>query len=500
MNLLHKKIGIIIGAIVAVIVLVVLTLFFTPSAKVNYSTVKVSPKDIVQTVTATGQVAGEDSASLAFDTSGTVARVSVHVGDTVKQGQTLGSLSSDILAANLESAMANVTATQATLAQLTQGNRPEAVAVYQQKATDAGITLGTAIHDAYLKTQDAIFNKTDTLFSNPLTANPLITLSTQNDTVKNNINFERLVLGEKLTALGKVGANDFSSTTQAEANDTLNYAKKFTTDLSAIISNPLIQISASNTATVIAAASEINTAMSGYVTAQSAYNEANNSLTLEAAGGTSQDVQAQAAKVAAAQAQADIVSSQINHTVIRAPFDGIITAVNLKIGEVATPGSVAFGIITKSLKIEVRVPENDISKIAVGDTADVTLDAYSSDTIFPAVVSEIDPAATLINGINSYKVKLRFVSDDPRIRSGMSANVSIVTAHDDQAIAVPDQAVITRGTSHFVLVEDTQGNFAERQVSTGITGSGYTAITSGIQAGDTIASFGNGNSNVSIQK
>lgn len=494
----HKKLVIVLGAIVAAALLAVITIAVIPNPKINFNTVQAQRMDLVQAIAATGQVAGDATASLAFDTAGTVARVNVRAGDSVQKGQVLGALSSDILSANLESAQANVVAAQAQLSQLEQGNRPEAVAVYSQKVSDAGTTFATAIRDAYLKVQDALNNKTDALFNNPQSANPTINITTANDIIKNTINNERLTLGEKLTTWGTISGNDFSAQTQATASDTLNYAKKFFTDLAAITGNltpgnsglSSSQISAYGTM-VNAGASEANTAMSSYIIALNNYTEASGNLTLAAAGGTPQDVQAQSAKVAAAQAQADLVQSQINHTVIRAPFDGTITFANLKIGEVAVTGSPAFGIMSTGLKVEVHVSENDISKINVGNPASITLDAYGANTLFPAQVSQIDPAETVVNGINSYKVTLQFTTEDTRIRSGMTANASIVTAQASSTLAVPSQAIITNGDQKYILTKSQNGTFAEQPVQTGITGTnGFTAIISGVNEGDTVASFG----------
>ncbi len=499
MKLSSKKVRIITIAILAAVVVATITIFVIPPQKVELSTVTVMPMNLTQAVTATGAVAGDENVDLAFDTAGTVAAVNVNVGDTVTQGTVLGSLSSDILAANLESANANIIAAQAQLTQLQQGNRPEAVAVYQQKVTDARTALGTTIHDAYLKVQDALNNHSDVLFNNPQTINPTINIFTANNTVQTNINYERLVLGEKLATFGAIPVNDTSSTTQSIASDTLNYAKQFFTDLTAITNYLSVgnsglsqaQIS-SDESLVNTAANESNAAQTEYSAALNGYNDATNALTLEAAGGTPQDIATQQAKVAAAQAQADLIQSQINHTAIKAPFTGIISAVNLKVGQVATPGVPAFSLITKGLKVEVQVPESDISKITASDTAAITLDAYGASTTFPAIVSEIDPAETVVNGINSYKVTLQFINEDPRIRSGMTANVSIITGQVTNALAVPSPAIITRGTQTFVMFKNPNGTFKQQPVQTGITSEdGYTEIISGLNQGDIIASFGN---------
>ena len=142
-------------------------------------------------------------------------------------------------------------------------------------------------------------------------------------------------------------------------------------------------------------------------------------------------------------------------------------------------------------KIEVYVPETDIGKIGLGNVADVTLDAYGPATIFPATVSLIDPAETVQDGISTYKVTLHFSQNDPRIKAGLTANVTIITATSSQVLAIPESAVIQKGNDSFVLVKEASG-FTQKQIQTGIkSADGYVEAVSGLEDGDAVASFGN---------
>jgi len=149
--------------------------------------------------------------------------------------------------------------------------------------------------------------------------------------------------------------------------------------------------------------------------------------------------------------------------------------------------------------VQVYVSETDVAKLTVGDSANITLDAYGSRDIFPATVTAIDPAETVINGVNSYKVTLHFTQTDPRIISGMTANVNISAGSATDVLAVPSSAIITQGYKTYLLVQNANGTFTQREVHTGITGENassttdtgtYTEIQSGLSATDTVASFG----------
>jgi len=94
--------------------------------------------------------------------------------------------------------------------------------------------------------------------------------------------------------------------------------------------------------------------------------------------------------------------------------------------------------------------------------------------------------------VGAYGVKLQFVKDDARVKSGMTANISIATGERQGVIAVPESAIITRGSDKFVLVENGAGHSAETPVTVGITGgNGLVEIVTGLKEGDKVVTFGN---------
>jgi multidrug efflux pump subunit AcrA (membrane-fusion protein) len=138
----------------------------------------------------------------------------------------------------------------------------------------------------------------------------------------------------------------------------------------------------------------------------------------------------------------------------------------------------------------VYVSDADVAKIKVGDIASVTLDAYQSSAPFPAHVTEVDPAATMSNGVSAYKVTLQFDQNDPRIQAGMTGSTAIITKTDQDALSVPTSAIITEGSSTFVFVKSSSGD-TQVPVTTGIqSAAGMTEILSGISATDDVRTFG----------
>ena len=135
--------------------------------------------------------------------------------------------------------------------------------------------------------------------------------------------------------------------------------------------------------------------------------------------------------------------------------------------------------------IRVNIPEADITKVKIDDHAIVTLDAYGSGEPFPAILTNIEPAEEIIQGVATYKSTLEFETQDPRIKSGMTANINIVTSEKTDVLAVPQRAVIRRGENRYIRVEP-----EERKVEVGIVDSkGFVEITEGLSEGESVVVY-----------
>lgn len=197
-----------------------------------------------------------------------------------------------------------------------------------------------------------------------------------------------------------------------------------------------------------------------------------------------------AKKLASEAAREDIrtLRAQMEKSVIRAPFDGRITRVDLRSGETASIGTRAFRIVREAgLVIEARVPESDIVKLTPGMGASVTFDALDSSDVFQAKVIAIDLSATVVQDVVSYVVTFEVSGIDNRLRDGMSADIDVVTAKRDRVLAVPFRALIVRDEKTFVTLSRPDGSAEEVQVKTGLEGDdGTVEVLSGLKEGDTV--------------
>lgn len=141
------------------------------------------------------------------------------------------------------------------------------------------------------------------------------------------------------------------------------------------------------------------------------------------------DAQKAAAAAGIAQAQAALELAQINreHAEIRAPFDGIVAAVNIDPGDPSTVvGQPAIKLVdVSSLHIDAQIADVDIAKVAVGQAVEVRADAMA-DKVYKGKVSYVSPTASAIGTIRTYLVRVT-IDDQEGLRAGMSARVDILT-------------------------------------------------------------------------
>ena len=138
---------------------------------------------------------------------------------------------------------------------------------------------------------------------------------------------------------------------------------------------------------------------------------------------------------------------------IVAPQDGIVTAVNKEVGEMAVGGMFQAEVLMiiadlNRMEVIVDVNENDVVSVSQGDTTEIEIDAFQ-DTIFYGIVSEIaHMAQTSAMGaaeqVTNFEVKIRIIDVPDGIRPGMSATANIITDKKDDVLAIPIQSLTVR--------------------------------------------------------
>jgi RND family efflux transporter MFP subunit len=198
-----------------------------------------------------------------------------------------------------------------------------------------------------------------------------------------------------------------------------------------------------------------------------------------------------------AKAAVEVNQRYEDDTIIKAPFDGVVTVKNAQPGEIVSPqfsggGGIAKIVDMDSLEVDVDVSENFIHRVHSQQPATITLNAYP-DWQIPAEVIAVIPTADRSKA--TVKVRIGFKQKDARIVPEMGARVAFLDdAHDSRensrvappGVIVPAAAVQANGDSGIVFVIN--GNTAEqRTVRLGTRNADDQTILAGLQAGALVA-------------
>ena len=189
-------------------------------------------------------------------------------------------------------------------------------------------------------------------------------------------------------------------------------------------------------------------------TAQTAYDSAAALLEATQAQQTAAEVQVESAKASleSAQAQtrqseAELELAQVNldHTKITAPVNGTVISRNVDVGQTVAASLQAPTIFTiaqdlTAMQVDTNVSEADVGRVAVGQEANFTVDAFPQ-TPFRGKVTEIRNAPVTIQNVVTYDVVIQVRNPDLKLRPGMTANVSILVARKDNVLKIPNAAL-----------------------------------------------------------
>ena len=197
-------------------------------------------------------------------------------------------------------------------------------------------------------------------------------------------------------------------------------------------------------------------------------------------------------RLAQSEAQLDQVLDQLSKTQIISPIDGVITSLDIKVGETAIasstniPGSSLMTIANPaSIYTEVLVDEADIANVEVGQRAEIVAIAYP-DQPMRGVVRFIANTAKIAQGRTGLSFVVKIDITDPGdvvLRPGMSCRAEIFTRQDQSVAAVPIEAVIFEEdraelrSEYFVFVND-DGIARKTKVDVGLSDDEYQELTS----------------------
>ena len=523
-------------AIIIIIIAVVVVLgivgwvIFGGKNKAFYDFAVVERGDVIEEVSATGTVKSAEEINLRFETSGTVEKIYASEGSKVKQDAPLVKLATGKLYSQFLQTQASYNEAKAKLDKLLAGATTEEIQVFERVVENAKIALA----DAEKKAENDLDEKYDdalVYLSNASSKVNIALADLENlepkyfeDTSLVSTIFKDKKSVARTAFFGINGAktvvtDTIANPTQANIDNALivmrsaiNKTKDAVDYTREAMSGPTLRekevVTATDQTTVDTDTANINSMLTDISTAQQAIasqkvtnqtninsdentlNKAKDDLTEVKATPREVDIAVYKADVDKTKASMVELQQKLDDAVLKAPIDAIITKVNVKIGETVTAaGDTVISLIGLSrFEIKVDVPESDIGKVGVGNTAAITLDAFPEE-IWLGRVAEIEPAETLIEGVVYYSVTVVFDNVDERIKSGMSADLTIETNKKENVLFIPYRAIVFKDSKKIVRALEEE-EMREIEVETGLKGrNGEIEIVSGLKEGDRVITF-----------
>ena len=195
------------------------------------------------------------------------------------------------------------------------------------------------------------------------------------------------------------------------------------------------------------------------------------------------DLDSAAANLSINQAQAEYANAQLQKLTITAPFKGMIGLHDISIGDYVNAGEDLVRLVElKTLKFDFALPETYLSRVKLGQKIIISTTAFPGKA-YQGSVTAISPA--LNEQSRSLMVRAIIQNDSLELRPGLFANVTLEVSQNDNALMVPEQALIPQGQQYFVMTV-VDGKVAQVPVTIGQRRKAEVELVAGIKADDVV--------------
>ena len=464
----------------------------------DLQTVSAERGALISTIGATGIVRSNQSATLNWQTSGTVDQVLVSEGEEVKTGQVIALLEETSLPQNVILAQADLVTAEQALEDLLNSELQQAIALQaveeaQQALDDINnpdLQQALALQ-AIADAQKAV-NLAETAYLNVKGS----ASQTDVDAAEAQVEIARAELEAAQDRYAPYADKPENNLTRAnllsqvaQAQQKYDMAVRNYNGLIASASDTDIALAEANLAT---AKAQLLDSERQYERIKDGPNPADVAL-LEA---QLKDAQREWERIkdgpdpkdiAVAQARIDAAKATLNQKQITAPFNGVVTMVNCKYGDQVAPGSPAFRIDDLShLMVDLDVSEIDVNRTSVGQNVTMTFDAIQG-TQYTGKITEVSLVGSQVEGIVNFSVTIEITDADSKVRPGMTSVVNIVVGELDDVLLVPSRAVRVVNNARVVYLLLGSGQLEQVEITLGATSDVYSEVAAGdIEVGDQI--------------
>lgn len=472
--------------IIILILIVVSYLIFKPSSDLKNTVTDIAKlSDLKETVLATGQVVSSTDLNLSFNTTGVVKSLKVKVGDKVKAEQTLATLDQGTELAALTSARGALAAAQARLRRTLEGATSEEISLSEITLDQTKLTQETLVNNAYQN----LLNSTLEAVPKDVTSDyvaPVIsgTYKLGKEGVINLSSYYS-VGGTSFTATGLTTGSGISNTIIAQPIGDSGLYVTFPSNTNINVTDWVIEIPNKKAANYLA---NYNAYQAALAQAKFAIDQRTAELAIKKSVARGSDIDLANADILSAEGQVQSAFARYNNTLIKAPLDGTITRIDIKIGELTQAQKSAMVLQDVSnIYIETNINEANITSLTVGMPVDITYDSFGEGKVFKGNIKTIDPSSTLVSGVVNYKVTVS-TEQIKELRPGMTANMTIKVKEKNNIVTIPSRSIITDEDGNRtirIVTNNRTKKWKSVPVVTGLEGDGgLVEVISGLSVGD----------------
>lgn len=468
----------------------------TPEEVETAQTAQVRVGDLVLSATGAGSSVAATQLDLAFQSSGIVTEILVKVGGTVEAGDVIARLDTTEAQEAVTLAEQNLLISETELAQLQTGASAEEIAAAQADLTSAQASLadlqqGTDANEV-ASAQASLASAEASLAD--LQAGPDANAMAQADAT---LEQAAIALQQAQAAYDQVAwKNDLAASQEAldlqAATITYNAAQSA---YDASTAGATASEIASAEAQVASARASLNSLYDTTSAADVASSEAQvltAQLALDELTGGTDASELTIAQISVEQNQIALTQAQraLEQMVLVAPVGGTVLAINADVGESSgTDAFVSLADLSQPL-VEIYMDESDLDKVAVGDEAQVTFDAFP-DTVVAGTVVQIDPQLVVESNVTTVHAMVK-LSENPfeniaSLPLGMNATVDVIAGRAEDALLVPVEALREVSPNEYAVFVQEGETLVLREVEVGLQDFTYAEITSGLSAGDVVS-------------
>lgn len=503
--------------VIFIISLIIIYIIKNNKEIITYTVIK---SDIYEYTTITGNIKPKQESALSFEKSGKIQKISVNTGDKVNKGQILASISADNDMASILSARSSVAQAEANLADIQNGATKIDVSLKEdilrsslENLNNNNIAVIDTTNTIYSSIFDIINNKLSSIFTydstsyilskNACNQNLSVTIENKrlelDKIMKDFANFKDTIkLSEDIEANQKSinTLNDKAILAIKNTNTIIDNLNELYSSNCAVSNKNLDTerlIISNNKKTVDGLLEIVNSNKSKTISYRNAYQNALLSLEQVKTGATPEKIKSVKAQVENARGMLAQAEANYEKNFIKAPFSGTITAVDINLGEISSSGKTAIKIITDGeFEIKAKLTETDVTKVKIGQEAEITLDAYGNANKYKGNILFVDPSSTKEGNNEYYYARIGIINTDNNIKGGMNAEAKIITDSKKQSLVLDNKYLLAQDGKSFVNILQNKSNKKIKiedcnmtPIQTGITSKdGKIEIIDGLKEGD----------------